>query len=188
MTMPGSPRGGLSRSQVDAAVAAAVGLAQLGVVEPVLCHGGQATGGQTLTALSAYLQLVRVARPVTVASLTCYTSAATTSLHLGIMDATFTRVAAAAAKVLAVAGGLNTQALTAAFTYQPGVDYYHVIVCDTTVAVVRGYAAVAATVLNVGVGAGTQRALIKAVAQDTVPASLVTPTASPFGLWIAGHN
>lgn len=161
---------------------------QLSIVEPVACPVFMATGGISISANSAVLQLVRVSKAVTVTKLSCYTSAATTAVHMAIVSAAFNRLAQMAAKMTAVAGGLTTGTLEAAFTYEPGVDYYHVIVPDTTVAVIRGYTAVIAGTINAGTGPGTQRALVKAVGQDTVPASIVSPSTTSAGIWIAGHN
>lgn len=163
------------------------GFDQLDIVEPVPCAAELASTGLALTANSAYLQLVRVTKPITVTKLSCYTSAATTSIDMSIMSAAYVELAGLSAKFLATAGGLSTGTLTAAFTYQPGVDYYHVIVPDTSVSVVRGYTGVA-VILNAGTGNGTQRSLIKAVGQDTVPSSISTPSVSAVGIWIAGHN
>lgn len=146
-----------------------------------------ASTGLALTANSAYMLLVRVTKATTVTKLSCYTSAATTSIDMSIMSAAYVELAGLSAKFLATAGGLSTGTLTAAFTYQPGIDYYHVIVPDTSVSVVRGYTGVA-VILNAGTGAGTQQSLVKAVAQDTVPSSIATPSTSAAGLWIVGHN
>lgn len=156
-------------------------------VEPIACSAGMATTGIALTLQTAYLLLVRVTAPTRVTKLSCYTSAATANVDMSILDSTYTEVASLPAAVAAAAGGLTTGTLSAGFTYQPGVDYYHAIVLDASVSIVRGYTGVA-VILNAGTGAGTQQALTKAVAQNTVPSSIASPTTSALGLWVVGHN
>lgn len=171
----------------DLELISATGLGQLDTVEPVACSGGQASTGLSLVAQSAYLQLVRVSRPKTVTKLSCYTSAATTDLDMSIFDENYNEVATIAAPFTAVAGGLSTGTLATPFTYQPGIDYYHVILPTVTVSVIRGYTGVA-VILNAGSGPGTQRSLSKAVAQNTVPSSVASPAAAAVAIWVAGHN
>lgn len=171
----------------DLNLIAGTGFGQLDIVEPVICPAGMASGGIALTAQSAVLMLVRVTKPVTVTKLSCYTSAATANVDMSILDSAYNEISPISAPVAAVAGGLTTGTLSAAFTYQPGVDYYHAIVLDASVTIVRGFTG-QAVILNAGTGAGTQRALIKAVAQNTIPASIASPAATAVGLWVAGHN
>lgn len=159
---------------------------QLDIVEPVVCPAQMASAYIALTAQTAYLQLVRVTKAITVTKLTCLTSAATANVDMSILDTAYNEVANLSAAVPAVAGGLTTGTLAAAFTYQPG-DYYHAVLLDASVTIVRGFTAIA-TMLNAGTGAGTQRSLSKAVAANVIPASIASPSISALGLWVAGHN
>lgn len=163
------------------------GLDQLGIVEPVICPAQMASTGASLTAQTAYFQLVRVTKAITVTKLSCYTSAATANVDMSIMDAALNEVANLSAAVAAAAGGLTTGNLVSAFTYQPGIDYYHGVLLDASVTIVRGFAGVA-VILNAGSGLGTQRSLSKAVAANVIPSSIASPAVSALGLWIAGHN
>lgn len=172
---------------LDLELIAASGLGQLDIVEPVICPAFMASAYTALTAQTAYLQLVRVEKQTTVTKLSCLTSAATANVDMSIVSAAYGEIANLAAPVLATAGGLTTGTLVSPFTYEPGIDYHHVILLDASVTIVRGFTAIA-VMINAGVGAGTQRSLSKAVAANAIPASIASPSISSLGLWIAGHN
>lgn len=162
------------------------GGAQLNIVEPVACPGQSANGQQGGTAQDCYLVLVRVAKPVAVTKLSIYTSATGGNFDLAILDSSYAKLVGLSAPVASVANGLTTGILSAAFTYAPGVDYYHALVGDVSSGTVsvRGVA-VTGAVINAG---SVNRALAKSVGQNRIPNPVVSPTSWVAVYWIAGHN
>ena len=126
-----------------------IGGAQMEFVETCQPADGS-VGSATLTASTAYLIRVRVARALTVSNIEIYvggTSAGNVDAGIYSVDATYTtwtRMASAGSTAMGTANAIQTLALSGSVTLQPGVDYYLAFVTDS---------ATAALLRNAGVGA-----------------------------------
>lgn len=124
----------------------------------------------TLTANQAYLVRVRVAKPLTISTLTFFVGTASGNVDAGIYQSdgtTLTRLAAAGSTAAAGASATQTLTLSAPVTLQPGIDYYIAFAADNaTVTIARN------SVVNSAIPFRGKRALQYATSFP-LPASLV---------------
>jgi hypothetical protein len=143
-----------------------------------------------LTADSVYVARVRVMKQVTITNMHIYIGAALGNIDLGIYTGTLsgglTRVASTGSTAAAGASALQTIALTAAYTLQPGIDYWFAFGSTSggaTLTVARS-AGVVALVLTSDTLAVTA---IKAAAWSSgLPATLSSLTATSNTVWVRG--
>ena len=132
----------------------------------------------TQTANSASLILVRVGRPITITSLTIYIGTASCIVDVGIFTrsgTTYTLVASSGSTAAAGTNATQTIALTAAYTLQPGIDYYFAEVADNGTVTIGRSSAVAATVPAIGVENGIKASLFPLATFTTITTSQICP-------------
>lgn len=141
-----------------------------------------------LTADSVYVARVKVERAIRVTNMHIYIGAAAGNIDLGIYTGTLsgglTKVASTGSTAAAGASALQTIALTAAYTLQPGVDYWFAFgsTSGSTTLTVARTAGVVALVLTSDTLAVTA---IKAAAWSSgLPASLSSLSATSNTVWV----
>lgn len=161
---------------------------QLGIIQTYYAQDGT-LAATNLTADSVYLSRIRVERPIRVTNMHIYIGAAAGNIDLGIYTGTLsgglTKVASTGSTAAAGSSALQTIALTAAYTLQPGIDYWFAFGStsgSTTLTVARS-AGVVALVLTTDTLALTA---IKASAWSSgLPASLSSLSATSNTVWVA---
>ncbi len=166
----------------------AVGQDEFGYVQTYYAQDGT-LAATNLTADSVYLARVRVERAIRLTNMHIYIGAALGNIDLGIYTGTLsgglTRVASCGSTAASGSSALQTIALTAAYTLQPGTDYWFAFGStsgSTTLTVARSAGAVA-LVLTSDTLAMTA---IKASAWSSgLPASLSSLSATSNTVWVA---
>ena len=163
------------------------GIDQLNLLDTINPQDASVAAGN-LTADSVYLMRVRTKKPQTVSTMGCFIGAALGNIDMGIytgaLSGTLTRVASCGSTAAAGVNALQSIALTAAYTLQPGIDYWFAWAStggSTTLTVGRSAAAVA----NVLTADATARCATKASAWSSgLPATLATFSATSFTVWV----
>jgi len=185
MTMPGSPRGGLSRSQVDATVAAALALNQRAEWEVIDGRLAQATAAMQ-TDRAYFHEIPAAMSPVALSTVSLYVVAtATANVDLAIYSlasGTLTRIATTGTTAVGPAGARQTIALAGGATRQPGTRYYVAVACNSATPTFPRHNAIY-------VGAFGGRSYQKTgIGVGTLPASTTVASMSDFDQtwWIGG--
>lgn len=167
------------------------GLQQFNFVETYPSQDGS-LAATNLTADSVYLARVRVAKEITIGSMSIYVGAALGNVDLGIYTGTLTggltKVASTGSTAAAGASAKQTINLTAPYTLQPGIDYWFAFgsTSGSTTLTVARTAGVVALVLTSDDDAVTA---IKAAAWSSgLPASLSSLSATSNTVWVRGHK
>jgi hypothetical protein len=151
---------GTSAAEVQALIDASAGGDQMPWVET--CPHWAVTTASGAGANFPLFYRVRVAKAIAVSSIAFYVATQNGNADVGIYQSngtTLTKIASSGSTAVGVAVAVQSIALTAAVTLQPGVDYYLALSLDSTASIGR-----AASMVSAPVAAADATALTKAAA------------------------